>query len=372
MKIALLTWFDNQNYGSSLQAFALRNKLSEFGKCDIIPYKTQGPGLKYTRILKKGLNGTLLSIKEKIVKILNKDIQEAEQKKRNKMLDYFASCLHIKNTHIEASELSEITELYEAFVCGSDQIWNPDTFDENFMLSFVPTEKKIISYAPSFGVTELYCEEAKIETYKRCLNKFNAISVREPEGKDIIKKLINRDAEILCDPCSLLSSEEWFKFAGENKEKENYVFTLFLTPNNQHLNAAHNVAEKVNSKVKLLAYSSIDYTQNVDQFRSLSPMEFVKAIRDAKFVCTDSFHATLFSIIFHKPFIVYSRFADNSKHSQNSRIYHLLKATGLEKRLDMNFDSKDLHNIEFKKADEYFVKSRIKTNEYLKKALLNE
>ena len=117
----------------------------------------------------------------------------------------------------------------------------------------------------------------------------------------------------------------------------------------------------------------IDYFGKEYKFKDLSPVDFVSAIKNASFVCTDSFHATVFAILFHKPFICYKRFSEKEKFSQNSRIENLLQLTGFSDRLGLESKSvSELLDVSFSISDEWINSMKAQSIHYLQKAFNEE
>jgi len=124
-------------------------------------------------------------------------------------------------------------------VCGSDQIWSPIFYDPHYYLDFVDNDTKKISYAPSFGVSDIY-EEGVKKGIEKLLNRFENISVREEQGKEIIKEICDKNVEIVLDPTLLITKEEWIKLfeIKEDKNKDNYILCYFLESNKKYLKVA--------------------------------------------------------------------------------------------------------------------------------------
>ena len=371
MKIGLFTWFDNENYGSALQAYALKRILQNYGSCTIVPYKTQHGGNKYLHfLLANNLLDTYRIISDKVTKILNPSIKKDLACKRTRFVSFIRNELNIESTILKEYELKDYVTRFNRVVCGSDQIWNPCKYDPNFLLACVPSEICKIAYAPSFGVSKLCIEDEILDSYKRYISRFDFLSSREPEGVSIIKEIACRESKLVCDPCALFDMDQWNEIIGiERYDTDSYVLSLFLTPNSRYLDKSVKISGKLQAEPRLLAYNCCDYLTNIRLEKNLGPFDFIKAIRDAKFVCTDSFHATLFAILFHKPFITFSRFSQKSLYSQNSRIHNLLQSTNLLDRLDADINDPQIATCDFVNADKYFENARKESLNYLENAI---
>ncbi len=375
-KIALLTWFDNNNYGSALQAFALKHTLDKFGICDVINYKTHSDKYKLSD-LKTGENRKIIfekCITKICVVFLKRKYTNYIIEKRKKFVTFFSDYLYLEKPQLAKSELKKLTNKYDYFVCGSDQVWSPLRYDSSFYLDFAGTKNKI-SYAPSFGVDNVKVFDTKTEEIKKNLLDFNNISVREDSGKNIVKKLIGKDVPVCLDPTLLLSREEWSDFAKASKKNnaKDYLYCLFLGDYKLHRKSFSDISSLLKLPVFLHSYNRKDYFSKFNHFNGLGPSEFVNSIKNANFVCTDSFHAAVFSIIFHKPFVLYKRFSDGDKGSQNTRVINLLQMLDLSERLDLEVNKKttkeDLLNINYQKVDSKLDALREKSFDYLTNAL---
>lgn len=341
MKAAIVTITCGNNYGNRLQNYALQNKIESYG------IEVQTLNNDNARSLKGRIKGSIkFLLKPNIGKKL-------KFRKFNKE--------HIKfSKYTITNELDKIDPKiqneYDYFVCGSDQIWNPsfrNNAEANF-LQFAPKEKRI-AYAPSFGVNEM--PETREDEYRKYLEGFENISVREIEGANIIKKLTGKEAEVLVDPTLLLEKKEWDKIIKEeNIDKENYIFEYFLGNNCYE--------EEIKKFANNEGYETIDINEIQN---SIGPSEFLGLINKAKIVCTDSFHGCVFSMILNKPFIVFERKDKNV--SMNSRINTLLKKFNLENRRYDGTINKDFINCDYTEAYEILKDERKKADEYLKRAL---
>lgn len=372
-KIALLTWYDNENYGTALQAYALQKCIGKISPCEIIQYRTKFPGYNLKHFCDPVLRKNLIYkvYDRTIMKCYKKYYENEETERRSKMEEYFRR-LDFNPKKFDAENLKELNDEYEIFVCGSDQIWNPTSFDPMFFLSFVNNENKKIAYAPSFGVSSIK-EEKKKRIISELLERFDAISVREVAGKKILRDLTGKNCNVCLDPTLLLEKDEWEKIASDSVAElpEEYVFTYLLGRGKKNLKKAQRISKTLGKKLLIQPYYLPDYINGEDILCAAGPEDFLNAIRNASFVCTDSFHGAIFSIIFRKPFVLFSRFNSKNKSSQNSRVESLMELVGLKDRLDFKeINSKSsLLNISFDKSDEQIEKERIKSLDYLYTAI---
>lgn len=198
----------------------------------------------------------------------------------------------------------------------------------------------------------------------------NYLSVRENEGAEIINRLAGRNAPVLVDPTMVLTKEDWKSIADEfpSKPEKNYLFTYILgNLSNEKEKSIKEIAKDNNLEIVNLA------DQNKLDYYTSGPREFLDFIKSASLVLTDSFHASIFSIIFKTPFIVFDRMDNNLP--MNSRINTLLKKFDLMSRynLSLNSNNNEIFSMNFDKVENILTKEREKVMSYLKEALdINE
>lgn len=373
-KIGLFTWFKNGNYGTILQAYALKNVLGSFYDCEIVNYKGENSKYKFKDLFDKRSRKLVIArVEEKLAELLlKKTYSIPHNEKVRKFSTFIDDYLEVDHNYITKVELEKLQ--YKYYVCGSDQIWNPCHFDSTFFLDFVKSGKKI-AYAPSFGVYGLDDYPKEKELIKKYLKSFDTISVREVTGQSIIEKLVGEKVPLCLDPTLLLSKNDWDTFSSNSEYSfpDKYIYCLFLGNYKQHMRKVNKIADILELKSYLHCYNLIDYFGKEYKFKDLSPVDFVSAIKNASFVCTDSFHATVFAILFHKPFICYKRFSEKEKFSQNSRIENLLQLTGFSDRLGLESKSvSELLDVSFSISDEWINSMKAQSIHYLQKAFNEE
>lgn len=338
MKIAIMTWFYQKNYGTALQVAALSYYLRLLGfDADVISYIPMG---KPVTLKKSSAAQGAKTIHTLIVNRLNRKQADSERDIRfNKFVQQYLS---FTSTCSIKSELDNLNNQYDVFICGSDQIWAPTVFNPKYFLDFVRDESKMVAYAPSIGLSTI--EDENIRNRMRCLiSRFHHLSVREQQGVDIIKELCRKDAEVVLDPTLLLNSREWDAFIPHEivRESPPYILCYFLGHNQASWHHVKLVSEQLGLPIKVIPIYQKDLKRGYEVAFGVGPADFLDLVRNAAFVCTDSFHGLTFSINYNKPFFVYERFAKKSTYSQNSRIYNLLKIIGLERRLVLDRNSLD-------------------------------
>lgn len=259
---------------------------------------------------------------------------------------------------ISKNELKIDGTKYDAILAGSDQIWNTE-FPFVSINSFLPfAHSRKIAWSASFGVNKI----EQNEEIKRCLADFCKISVRENSGAKIVKDLTGREAEVLIDPTMLLDSEQWKQVSRRPSgfSKREYVLTYFLSPKSDEAQEC-----LVHIGKSLLVYELLDMSDAV--CRCAGPSEFLYLIDHASIVLTDSFHASVFSFLFNKPFLVFDR--KRAGHDMNSRIETLLSKFCIErKRANSGLDN-DIWEHDYTEGYSRLMLERKKAMQFLKEAI---
>lgn len=263
----------------------------------------------------------------------------------------------------------------DMYLCGSDQIWNPvfkDGYnDHGYFLGF--TENNKISYAPSFGVSDI--PETAQKDLDKLLKSFDYISVREKAGAEIIKKYTNREATVVLDPTLLIDSEEWEKIAAVPQNIPEKYMLCYRFGNSLEVNKKiKKISKLLGLPILELPLSGISYLNRGEQrIFEAGPKEFVGLIKNATLVCTDSFHATVFSILMETPFVTFLRGEAAKKgEGMNSRVTNLLGILGLQNRISGNMDlsnKSDLMDVTFDDAKEILKENKQESLEWLMNAL---
>lgn len=339
-KIAIVT-IVTINYGNRLQNYALQYILERLGySVTTLRRENRADGLK-----------------QKIKAVIQSLLQTKGAKFRK-----FDRYIHFADEVITRDDYPEdLRDSYSYFIAGSDQVWNP-YYDfvagKCDFLKFARNNQKI-SYAASFGVSEIPSER-KTE-YAEHLKTFKAISVREKRGSTIVEELADRKATVVLDPTLLLDENEWKRVEKKPSccPKKKYVLVYALGDK----------SDRFKDKIKQLKeeYEIFDVRSLQKNGKELpvGPSEFLYLIRNSEEILTDSFHATAFSIIFHKKFVTFNRPGLN----MNSRIESLAVLVGAKDRLTEYGDLDCETEIDYVKVDETLKKERRNSIEFLKNAL---
>lgn len=355
-KIGIVTITNNgSNYGNALQNYAVKRVYENLGHNAITIYSVDGA--EYCTSMKYKLKMWI-----KAHSFLKSSLPFRRELAFTSFRKKYLNDSHpVTEQQIDAQIMD-----YDYFSVGSDQVWNFEfrcnSIHKDFLLlKFSPKEKRI-AYSASFGISKLQINY--IDVFEKALNGFKAISVRENEGKKIVESLIHKEASILIDPTLMLSREEWDEIKNNKiNEKEKYVVVYFLGNMTE-------VLKKDLAELKEKGYKVHHFLNKEDpDLYSAGPREFISWISGASCVLTDSFHASVFSFIYNKPFYIYERC--DHEESMMSRIETLLSTFQLKNRLRSEVEQINL-NCDYSEAYEILKKEQVKTYQFLNNATQNK
>ena len=336
----------HNNYGTPLQGFATVKKIQDLGyDCEIIKYTKQLSLLNKIKLVYLmyrcgGTKDKMRIVKERLNMKCHPDYAKNIAIRTQAVNAYKAKRLiPLFHEYIGFDALCKGSLNYNAVPVGSDQVWTPmSLYSRFFNLLFVDDRIPKIAYASSFGVSSIP-DFQKAET-KLYLDRFDYIGAREVKGKEIVDSLSVKKAKVVVDPTMLHTREEWEKEIADSSivnDNGPYIFCYFLGTN-QHARQAVNELKKTTG-YKIITIRHMDeYVHEDESFGDefpycVDPNDFVKYISKATYVCTDSFHCSVFSILFHRMFMTFYRFSQGSKGSRNSRIDSLFNLFDLQERL---------------------------------------
>lgn len=319
-KTATVTWIKYHNFGTFLQAYALQQVILCQGYDNDILDDTS---IREER--KSGRGRLLRGIAGHLRSFLKRDDYFWIQRRADRYYWDFRKKYLKVNTRIQP--LKSLNRKYDTFICGSDQIWYPslNIYSPYYYLSFA--EKRKVAYAPSIGTIDYPAEF--VPKVRPLLEKFDNLSVREKQGAEILSTMLGREVGSVLDPTLLLEGESWKIFVKDvSPVKEKYILCYFLTPNRWYMEYVQEFARRMDLPVKIFCTQRcyLDWADIV----TAGPEEFLDYIWHSDYFFTDSFHGSIFSILFEKRFCTFKRFADTSKLNQNSRVTHLFALLGLE------------------------------------------
>lgn len=361
LKIGKLTLDGYFNYGNVLQNYALQQVLEAYGDVDCLLHE---PDNFLPRIWHRW------GWKEPVKFILNwhgfrnklfSDAHGMEMVRQGKIKDW---CDRYINLRQAEGKLSQLADVYDFFVVGSDQVWNYHFSNlEHCFLLFAPAEKRI-AYAASISCPDIPAD--KIPMYKEGFAGMAHISMREQQGADTVKELSGRDVPVVLDPTLLLDADDWRKVSRQPAwyHGEDYILTYFLGDRPE-------IVKTLKQETGLPVINLLD--KEVYEHYVTGPDEFLWAIEHAKLVYTDSFHGTVFSILFRTPFVICNRVGDDVSEKMGSRIDTLLELFGLEVRRGTKANGYAISNPlaapDWSKVNEVLARERARSDAYLRQAL---
>jgi hypothetical protein len=378
---------NHNNYGTALQGLATTIIFSKMGyTLRIIRYNKRRSLFELIKLLPNLIKtGVLTSLRENLKKKL-----------KMKFNIHYASCIakrtrkcnEFKAKYFEPlcdyytgwNNLCQGSKNYDVIFVGSDQVWSPMSLYSGFYnLMFVDSTVPQFSYSSSFGRSTIMPHQ--IEGVRTFLNKMDAISVRESSGAKIVKDLTGRYAEIVADPTLLLSSNDWKDLIANSncKVDEPYILCYMLGPRQDNRDSVRDISKALGLKV--VTFNHMDCFIDVDEgFGDINNydcdcLDFLKLLLNAEYVLTDSFHCSVFSILFHKKFLTYYRIIPEDAKSTHSRIDNLLKMTSLDYRIAVN--PKNKNNLlkaltevsDWNMVDKKIEELRISSLKFLKESL---
>lgn len=363
MNIKIITCHEVYNAGASLQAYAFETYLEQLGhEVEFIDYKP-----KYLQHYKLfGIDNPRFDkpvIRElyNILKFPGRYLVKHSRKK--KKYDLFTkNYLSLTSRRYSSfDELMAEPPSADVFFAGSDQIWNtffPNGRDPAFFLAFIQDGSVKASYAASFATQSLPVEWTK--TIREWLKALDYISVRESSGCEIVKQLGIEKVVNVLDPVFLLSAEHWERLEQSLEIPGSYLLVYDFDHNPDIELFAKKLAKQKRWKIVTLFKS--DYSDY--NCHDVGPEEFVFLIRHAEFVISNSFHASAFSIIFQKQFVVFER-----KESINTRLHDLLDLCGISNVMLTDEREYEDFLIDYAEVNEKINVARVKSKRYIDEVL---
>lgn len=370
LKVALMSFHNAYNYGAALQAYALQYAVEQQGvECEYINYVNKHRIQAYD--MRFQFSDALKN--KKFVRAAKVACGSVFMLNRRKAFDRFFS-KYLKTTqkiYRTSSKAKELNEMYDKFIVGSDQVWNPfnNGRDTAYLLDFVSDDTKKISYSSSFGADGI--DNELKSRYIKYLSRFSRLSVREQAGVDLIKEECGIDAHLVLDPVFLPDRSLWNKMAKTAEtSKKDYFF--FYTNSDSQINDFMAVWKNTTNRHILSSHVGVkDFLDsNTEIMFSMSPEKFLNEIKNANLVITASFHCLAFSIIFHKQFMVLL----TGNHGKDERLVNLLKITGLESRIMDYSTTKEqiMKKIDYDEVDKRLKPHLDRSKDYLRRAIFSQ
>ena len=347
-KVIIFTWYKSINYGTCLQAYALYYKLKEMGYDVRLSETTE-----YKTIIT--LTDTVRRLCKKLFKrntvegsgiILPESMEKQYEIRRRKMYSF-------SENHINFYKIQNKSDF---------------------------KKMKKISYATSVGVSSIPNDLKKV--YKKNLSRFDSLSVREETAAELLTEVVGREIEVVADPTFLLSKEALTNIASEDNADavkatngEKFIFCYFIGANQDWAKAVKKLSEQTGCKVINAMTESRIIPDVGKSYAHFGMSDFLWLIKNATYVCTDSFHCTALSVNMEKEFFVFKRFLDTDTNSQNSRLYSLLKRFDLDERLvtnDDNINEKAKREINYSAVTKKLKEIESQSEDYLKASLTKQ
>ncbi len=345
MKICIATFYNITHPGAVLQACALSRTLEHMGhEASIVQYPIQS-----------ARNPSMNTVYSALTKVPQK--QRAYRR-------FVTEYLRETRAYRTVEELVADPPEADAYICGSDQIWNPRVTggrpDPAYYLSFGEPSVRRIAYAPSFGGESISPEHQM--AMKEYLQRFDALSSREMEGCEFVQNLTGRPAELVLDPTLL--RDDWAELARPRQSKGSYVLIYQLQKSPGIYAAATSLARKLGKPLLNIDASLKLWTRPGKCVRPLDPAEWLGLIHNAAAVVTNSFHGTAFSILFKRPFYAVALTGHKARHFV--RMKNLCGGLGLQERCvqgaedhlggaDIDWDAVELRKNALRKSSFSFL-----------------
>lgn len=353
--VGIITFHTAINYGAVLQAVALENALKELGiSCEIIDYQNA----RFAKQYGLQMNFQSKNFVKKAIAFLVKNFFFLQ--KKIKFRNFLNTNADLSKKKYNFYNVVNCESAYDYFVTGSDQVWNLSLTDGDtrYFLDFVPEEKKR-SYAASFGKNKIEAEFVNI--YKELLIGFKEISLRERSAIDIFHQLhIEKELFVHIDPTLLFDGRWWEKLC-KNTPKYKYILFYKVAIPDKLVNYVEDFSSKTGMQVIEIGSDLRKSSKKFKMIRSASPEKFISLIKNAEYVATTSFHATVFAILFHKK--MFLELTDKTGKF-NVRISNLLRTLSI----DINDIDKILHTefANWEKVDMILKELRTDAFSYLR------
>ena len=386
-RIGIVSCYFQHNYGSMLQALATQMALDKLNyeneTVDISGFNHEIKKAKLLYFAKASLTSDILlsklgMAKNVLIKKFSKNEYAAVSRIRAEKFDDFSKKWFRKSPkYTSKKELGDsCKENYSSVLVGSDQLWLPGNIAADYYtLNFVPETVNTIAYATSFGQSSLPKDSARKAAL--FLKKSRHIGVREESGQKLVKELAGRDVPVVCDPTLLFTGEEWLSIQKDEPIVEDkYILCYFLGNNPPHREFAKRLRQATGCKIVALTHLD-EFVKSDEGYAdetpyNVDPADFLNLIRNATYVCTDSFHCSVFSMLYKKVFFTFRRYARKTKSSTNSRLDTLFRLAGVSGRILEG--TEDIQKclsmeIDYDRVHQNFAKIREESYQYLQNAL---
>lgn len=322
MKVYTLTTQYANNMGALLQCYALCKYLNSLNgvECKVLQYLPNGHKRSWTLFHKPHSFRDVLKLMYEFIRVDNQIVRYRKQKKIKQFIRDF---IPLSDNKFKRKDIIVGYPEADAFVVGSDQIWNfKYRRDFTYFLDFVKDDSiKKVSYAAS--IADDWGNE-DIEIIKPIISEFDEVSIREEGNLMCVNSALEgKEATVVCDPVFLLNRKQWDEIKTATPINEPYIFCYFLGVSSIAVEAVERIRSLTGYKVVHLNLNSLDKFNSDILIKNADPKDFIGLIANASYVCTNSFHCSAFSIIYRKNF----KFIP--KHMANERVVQLESIFGI-------------------------------------------
>lgn len=362
MKVGILTFPNSASYGACLQMVALQNTVRRMGhEVEIINY--HNPYMKAEKHTDRGRNSLKRTLQRRARVLLHRRLYARFRCFENQHVVRYPA-----RAFTDAKRLPAIGQRYDAIICGSDQVWSPyitDT-DISYFLDFCGDTTKRIAYAPSFGAETF--PTGFEERIAPELQKFHALSARELPGKEIAERLTGRETTIVTDPTWLVDAADWAAMEQPHPAASgDYVLFFVVRQSEELLRRCKAFAKQHNLKVVVVGGNPVSAARNKDPMLSyavdIGPEQWLYLVHNARYVFTNSFHGTAFSVLFKRD--VYVQIPSQS----GSRLRQVLENFGMEDRVVRAEEELTEKPVDYQRVQSIFAQLKEQSLTYLKDAL---
>lgn len=370
--MSVITVHSSANYGSCLQAYATQKTIESLGyECELVDYRRRNTTVEGT-VDASFTSGKLSRLGPvwhiRLLKASAGFILKKRAERYSHPFDTFrASELNLTRPYYSEAELEDDTPVGDVYLTGSDQVWNSiwnDGFDEPYYLAYAPEGARRVAWAASIGRERL--DDWEIDPMKRALSRYDAISLRESSGVEIVRSLGFSDASLVLDPTLMLTRKDWSKVAQRpDVISTPYILVYQLNPSKEVESYARAAADCYNLPLIKLSTRRLDSIRGAHNLVLPAVKEFVWLFANASYVITDSFHGTAFSLNLGVPFVsvLPPRFS--------TRLTSILSLAGENNRLLADFRDIGLlgRPVNFGEVSRRLDAARLKSLDFLKEAL---
>lgn len=319
LRIGTMTFLHNDNYGSTLQAWALQQTLMGLG------FETAH--IDYAPSRREKLRNLLLSGNSPRLILEGMRKKSAQARMRGGFDEFRKGHLRTTAPCPDHAALRHAAEAFDVLVCGSDQIWSPVWLNPAYFLDFSDLPR--IAYAPSLGVKELPAER-KQRKMARLVKPFGAVSVREEEGAALLREIAGVEAAVMPDPVMLLPRARWLALIGDEAAAEPCILCYFIGNDASYWERVRHLQEETGLPVRVIPRTEEARQSGWPLEEDVPPQRWLALLAGAAHVVTDSFHGAAFCAILNRPCSILRRYREDDPESKNSRVDQLLRTLGVD------------------------------------------